>query len=90
MNAKKKNGEMQAEAPAEQQADGVPYDSNEVGTRIQLRAYELWLQRGGGDGGADQDWLLAETEINSALGAPPPEAHTMTDEQGYSRSAVAR
>jgi Protein of unknown function (DUF2934) len=30
---------------------------------IALRAYELYLQRGGVDGHADEDWLQAEHEI---------------------------
>jgi hypothetical protein len=31
--------------------------------RIALRAYELYLQRGGVDGHAEEDWLQAEREI---------------------------
>ncbi|OQW30544.1 MAG: hypothetical protein A4E19_09550 [Nitrospira sp. SG-bin1] len=31
--------------------------------RIALRAYELYLQRGGMDGHAEDDWLQAEREI---------------------------
>ena len=34
---------------------------------IALRAYELYLQRGGVDGHADEDWLLAEREIMPKL-----------------------
>ncbi len=34
-----------------------------VQKRIALRAYELYLQRGGIDGHADDDWLRAEREI---------------------------
>lgn len=30
---------------------------------IALRAYELYLHRGGGDGHAEEDWLQAEREI---------------------------
>ncbi len=30
---------------------------------IALRAYELYLQRGGVDGHAEEDWLQAEREI---------------------------
>ena len=31
--------------------------------RIAARAYELYLQRGAGDGRATEDWLEAEREI---------------------------
>lgn len=31
--------------------------------RIALRAYELYLQRSGVDGQAEEDWLQAEREI---------------------------
>ncbi len=34
-----------------------------VQKRIALRAYELYLQRSGVDGYADEDWLQAEREI---------------------------
>lgn len=36
-----------------------------VQKRIALRAYELYLQRGGADGHAEEDWLQAEREIQS-------------------------
>ena len=36
--------------------------------RIAMRAYELYLARGGGDGGAMDDWFRAERELN-----PPAE-----------------
>jgi len=31
--------------------------------QIEARAYELYLQRGGKDGQALEDWLMAETEL---------------------------
>ena len=34
-----------------------------VQRKIALRAYELYLQRGGVDGHAEEDWLQAEQEI---------------------------
>ena len=40
----------------------VPQDSQEL---IRLRAYQLYEQRGGEDGHADEDWVRAETEILS-------------------------
>jgi hypothetical protein len=33
--------------------------------RIAMRAYELYLARGGGEGGALEDWLEAEREVSS-------------------------
>jgi hypothetical protein len=43
--------------------------------QIRIRAYEIFLRRGGADGSPEQDWLLAETELLSevdgeANGAP--------------------
>ena len=34
---------------------------------VERRAYELWLQRGGGDGDPIIDWLQAETEVYETL-----------------------
>jgi hypothetical protein len=34
--------------------------------RIAMRAYELYLARGGGEGSALDDWLAAEREFTSA------------------------
>ena len=31
--------------------------------QIEVRAYEIYLQRGGGDGNDVQDWLQAESEL---------------------------
>ena len=36
--------------------------------RISMRAYELYLARGGGDGQAVEDWLAAERELSTAGG----------------------
>jgi hypothetical protein len=41
--------------------DRAETDSRE---RIAARAYELYLQRGGGDGRATEDWLEAEREVS--------------------------
>jgi hypothetical protein len=32
--------------------------------RVAMRAYELYLARGGGDGQAEQDWFTAEREVS--------------------------
>jgi hypothetical protein len=34
---------------------------------IELRAYEIYLQRGGEDGNEFNDWLAAEKELNESL-----------------------
>jgi hypothetical protein len=39
---------------------------------IALRAYELYLARGGGDGRALDDWLEAERELAAAANKPQP------------------
>ena len=36
--------------------------------RISMRAYELYLARGGADGQAVEDWLAAERELSPAGG----------------------
>ena len=36
-----------------------------------MRAYELFLARGGSDGADFDDWLAAEREIAGANGTPP-------------------
>jgi hypothetical protein len=41
-----------------------PLDPEEVATR----AYFFWLQRGGQNGSAEQDWLRAEQELRVAAG----------------------
>jgi hypothetical protein len=54
--------------PAAELLGGYATDSKnllDLRRLIELRAYELWLQRGCGDGGAINDWLQAEAEINS-------------------------
>jgi hypothetical protein len=38
--------------------------------RISMRAYELYLARGGNDGGDFDDWLAAEREIGGGNGDP--------------------
>ena len=40
----------------------------EVEQRIRQRAYELYLERGGQPGRADEDWRLAEEEIRGITG----------------------
>lgn len=37
-----------------------PYDRD----RVAMRAYELYMARGGGDGADMEDWLIAEREFS--------------------------
>lgn len=45
-----------------------PRVNGDARDRIALRAYELYLARGGADGGDFDDWLAAEREL---IGANP-------------------
>ena len=47
-------------------------DTDDPRDRIALRAYELFLERGGADGGDFDDWLAAEREIAVRGGDAPP------------------
>jgi hypothetical protein len=48
-------------------------DAGDSRDRVAARAYELYLQRGGADGGAFDDWLAAEREVgSSSLDGPNP------------------
>lgn len=44
-------------------------DNSDHRDRIAMRAYELYLARGGSDGGDFDDWLAAEREIVGGHGA---------------------
>jgi hypothetical protein len=50
----------------------VEPDTDDPRDRIALRAYELFLERGGADGGDFDDWLAAEREIAVRGGSAPP------------------
>jgi Protein of unknown function (DUF2934) len=39
---------------------------------IALRAFEIYLKRGGESGGELDDWLAAEKELTESLDAPEP------------------
>jgi hypothetical protein len=49
-------------------------DIEKVPTReeIELRAYEIYLRRGGGDGSALDDWLAAEKELSASTRTETP------------------
>ena len=46
----------------QQPGDGSP-QSEGAREIVETRAYELYLERGGGDGRAMDDWLTAEREL---------------------------
>jgi hypothetical protein len=41
--------------------------------QIQARAYEIYLERGGGEGSEIDDWLQAERELGGTTGQDQPE-----------------
>ena len=47
---------------------GKTTSSELTSEEIAKRAYEIYLERGGGDGHADDDWLLAEQELSRERG----------------------
>jgi hypothetical protein len=68
-NRKRQEGEPSSfDRPS---GDPGHYGSLELSDRVAARAYELYLERGGGDGRAWDDWLAAEREL--AGSAPPGE-----------------
>src|SRR5262245_49734235 len=48
-----------------------PSASANVHDRVAQRAYELYLERGGADGGDFDDWLAAEREVTGAYKGRP-------------------
>ena len=54
----------------ESRQDSVPVSNAQVRNlqeEIRMRAYELYLQRGGVPGNENQDWLVAEQEVRSQM-----------------------
>ena len=55
-------------------ADSIPSPAEEFSVdpgyrdRVAMRAYELYLARGAGDGGDFDDWLAAERELATSNG----------------------
>jgi hypothetical protein len=64
---RKDNGDTGA--PSADESVGAPQmtgdttAANEDRDRVARRAYELYLERGGSDGRAMEDWLIAESEV---------------------------
>jgi hypothetical protein len=56
-------------------ATGAPAANDDDGRnrrdRVAMRAYELYLSRGGSDGGDFDDWLAAEREIGRGEDTAP-------------------
>jgi len=48
--------------------------SYSIEERIRVRAYELYLERGGANGSSIDDWLRAETEICAEISDDPDSA----------------
>jgi hypothetical protein len=67
-NRKRQEGEPSSFDPSRGNTNGNPNFSD----RVAARAYELYLERGGGDGRDWDDWLAAERELNGGS-APPGE-----------------
>ena len=58
------NGAQVAQAvPASSEIAAEAQVSSAVEEQIRIRAYELYLQRGGDGGSPEQDWLRAQEEI---------------------------
>jgi len=51
-----------------------------VEKEVQMRAYELYEQRGKGQGFALQDWLQAEAEVMDRLSGSLPSSSTVVNE----------
>ena len=51
-----------SETPVEER-EGLPHSAREQ--EIRIRAYEIYLQRGGQPGSELEDWLQAEHELTS-------------------------
>jgi hypothetical protein len=58
--------EYKARTPHRPQGEFGPGIETNVEERIRQRAHEIYLQRGGKDGSATEDWLRAEQEILGA------------------------
>ena len=63
---------MRKKAEGAPRAAGDTAAANPDRDRVAMRAYELYLARGGGDGRAMDDWLLAERELLTNSASPTP------------------
>jgi hypothetical protein len=63
MSKRKRSQEGQGEAMPLDARDTAP--TNDDRDRVARRAYELYIERGCGDGRAEDDWLCAERELRN-------------------------
>ncbi len=63
--SRRKKAAASIQAPAAQYVPEVPQSAQPINLdeEIRRRAYELYLERGGGAGDQHQDWLTAEREV---------------------------
>lgn len=54
-----------AETPRPSPATAIETNPSVSEEQVRRRAYELYVQRGGSDGGHDADWFRAEAELRS-------------------------
>jgi hypothetical protein len=64
-----------ASQPSNQPNDPEPLaehleEQHPTQAEIAVRAYEIYLERGGADGGDTDDWLLAERELTEKHATP--------------------
>lgn len=64
MAKSKKRSVPAASHSADARAVDVDSDASATRARIAMRAYELYLARGGGHGGDFDDWIAAERELS--------------------------
>ena len=60
------------EHPSQSSDNSTSPEPQDYRDRVSMRAYELYLARGGRDGGDFDDWLAAEREIGSGNGHASP------------------
>jgi hypothetical protein len=65
MSRRKKN-DSELGATPEMAGDTMTADPDRE--RVAMRAYELYLARGGSDGQAEEDWFTAERELSNGNG----------------------
>ena len=73
MNRSQKASPIQVSGPSsspQTQAAVVPDNQAESENAIRRRAYELYEERGRGNGRSEEDWLRAEAELAGTPSAP--------------------
>ena len=63
-NRRKSSGDTSPEVDAAPQAAGDTTAATPARDRVAMRAYELYVARGGSDGQALDDWIAAERELD--------------------------